>query len=214
MKIKYPINLHKGATAPLVLGLMFAYDNFTIAPWIYLSLHGTYGLMWLIKDALYPDKRWEEETSTGQGLFVFLLLGLYWIAPFILISSCVEPPSAVLALGITTNIMGILLHFGSDAQKYFTLKYRTGLITEGFFSRCRNPNYLGEILIYLGFAILTQSWIPFAILGAFTAGVFVPNMLKKDRSLSRYPEFAAYKQNSGLLIPKLFVNVEKTAIVE
>jgi protein-S-isoprenylcysteine O-methyltransferase Ste14 len=104
--------------------------------------------------------------------------------------------------------MGVLLHFGSDAQKYFTLKYRTGLITEGFFLRCRNPNYLGEILIYLGFAIVTQSWIPFAILGAFVAGVFVPNMLKKDLSLSRYPEFAAYKQNSGLLIPKLFVNVE------
>lgn len=51
MKIKQAINLHKGATAPLVLGLMFAYDNFTIAPWIYLSLHVTYGMMWLIKDA-------------------------------------------------------------------------------------------------------------------------------------------------------------------
>jgi protein-S-isoprenylcysteine O-methyltransferase Ste14 len=200
---------NKGSTAPVVLGLMFAYDNFTIAPWIYLSLHGTYGVMWLIKDALYPDKKWEEETSIGQGLSIFLLLGVYWIAPFILISSGVEPLTPLLAVGIITNIMGVLLHFGSDAQKYFTLKYRSGLITEGFFSRCRNPNYLGEILIYLGFAILTQSWIPFAILGAFVAGIFVPNMLKKDISLSRYPEFAAYKQNSGLLIPKLFVNVER-----
>jgi protein-S-isoprenylcysteine O-methyltransferase Ste14 len=63
---------------------------------------------------------------------------------------------------------------------------------------------LGEILIYLGFAILAQHWLPFMILGAFFAGIFVPNMLKKDRSLSRYPEFAAYKNNSGLLIPKLF----------
>jgi protein-S-isoprenylcysteine O-methyltransferase Ste14 len=209
VKIKYPINFHKGATAPFVVSLMFAYDNFTIAPWIYLSLHGTYGVMWLIKDALYPDKQWEEETSISQGSFIFLLLGLYWIAPFILISSGIEPLAPVLALGIITNIMGVLLHFGSDAQKYFTLKYRTGLITEGFFSRCRNPNYLGEILIYLGFAIVTQSWIPFAILAAFVALVFIPNMLKKDLSLSRYPEFAAYKQNSGLVIPKLFVNVER-----
>jgi hypothetical protein len=37
-------------------------------------------------------------------------------------------------------------------------------------------------------------------------------MLKKDRSLSRYPEFAAYKQNSGLLIPKLFGNPEMPEI--
>jgi hypothetical protein len=30
-------------------------------------------------------------------------------------------------------------------------------------------------------------------------------MLKKDQSLSRYPEFADYKARSGLLFPKLFV---------
>jgi len=29
-------------------------------------------------------------------------------------------------------------------------------------------------------------------------------MLKKDKSLSRYPEFEEYKENSGLLLPKLF----------
>ncbi len=34
-------------------------------------------------------------------------------------------------------------------------------------------------------------------------GFFVPNMLKKDKSLSRYPEFAEYKRHSGLVIPKL-----------
>ena len=33
-------------------------------------------------------------------------------------------------------------------------------------------------------------------------------MLKKDRSLSRYPEFAAYKERSGLLLPKLFIGTE------
>jgi protein-S-isoprenylcysteine O-methyltransferase Ste14 len=204
MKIKHPINLHKGTTTLVILGLMFAYGNFGIAPWIYLSLHGTYGLMWLIKDALYPDRQWENEISLGRAGITFLLLGTYWIAPFLLISGRTEPSIAVIALAIATNIFGVLLHFGSDAQKHFTLKYRSGLITEGFFARCRNPNYLGEILIYLGFAILAQHWLPFLILGVFFAGVFVPNMLKKDRSLSRYPEFAAYKNNSGLLIPKLF----------
>ncbi|NER47295.1 MAG: steroid 5-alpha reductase, partial [Symploca sp. SIO1A3] len=33
---------------------------------------------------------------------------------------------------------------------------------------------------------------------------FIPNMLKKDKSLSRYPEFEEYKANSGLLLPQLF----------
>jgi steroid 5-alpha reductase family enzyme len=206
MKIKYPINLHKFLTFLYVLGLMAFYHNFNVAAWVYLSLHGTYGIMWLIKDNLYPDKQWEQEISVSTGIFTFVLLGMYWVAPFILISSGAVPPGALISAAIATNITGVFLHFGSDAQKYFTLRYRSGLITEGFFSRSRNPNYLGEILIYLGFAMLAQHWLPFVVLGVFATFVFVPNMLKKDQSLSRYPEFAAYKAQSGLLLPKLFVS--------
>jgi steroid 5-alpha reductase family enzyme len=105
---------------------------------------------------------------------------------------------------VTLGVNGVFLHFTSDAQKYYTLKYKAGLITEGFFAKCRNPNYLGEVLIYLGFSMLTQHWLPFVIQGLFIAMIFVPNMLKKDKSLSRYPEFEEYKQNSGLFFPKLF----------
>jgi protein-S-isoprenylcysteine O-methyltransferase Ste14 len=206
MKIKYAINLHKLLTLAVVLGLMAVYHNFTIAPWIYLALHGTYGIMWLIKDSLYPDRQWEKEVTFGAGLVIFVFLISYWVAPFLLISSRVQPSAPLIAMAIATNLFGVFLHYGSDAQKYFTLKYQKGLITEGFFSRSRNPNYLGEILIYLGFAMLTQHWLPFAILGVFCAFVFVPNMRKKDQSLSRYPEFAAYKERSGLLLPKLWVS--------
>jgi protein-S-isoprenylcysteine O-methyltransferase Ste14 len=206
MKIKYAINLHKALTFGVVFALMVIYQNFTIAPWIYLALHGTYGIMWLIKDSLYPDRQWEEEVSLVMALVIFVFLGSYWVAPLVLISSRVQPSMALMAIAIATNLFGIFLHYGSDAQKYFTLKYKQGLITEGFFSRSRNPNYLGEILIYLGFALLTQHWLPLAILGLFAALVFVPNMRKKEQSLSRYPEFAAYQERSGLLLPKLFVS--------
>jgi steroid 5-alpha reductase family enzyme len=206
MKIKYAINLHKFLTFAVILGLMAAYQNFALAPWIYLALHGTYGIMWLIKDSIYPDRQWEKEVSFGTSFVIFAFIAAYWVAPFILISSRVQPSAPLMAIAIATNLFGIFLHYGSDAQKYFTLKYQKGLITEGFFSRSRNPNYLGEILIYFGFALLTQHWLPFAILGMFFILVFVPNMRKKDQSLSRYPEFAAYKARSGLLLPKLFVS--------
>ena len=145
--------------------------------------------MWLLKDRIYPDKQWEQEVSLGTSLIVFGTVNLYWIAPFILISSGVEPPLPLVGAAIAINILGVFLHYGSDAKKYYTLKYKSGLITEGFFARCRNPNYLGEILIYLAFAILTMHWLPFVILGGFIAGIFIPNMRKKDQSLSRYPEF-------------------------
>ncbi len=211
MKVKYIVNLHKGTTFIFVLGLMLAYHNFTLGPWVYLALHGTYGFLWLLKDQLYPDKQWEQEIPLWTGLVGFAVVSLYWVAPFILISNQVEPPLPLVAAAIVLNILGVFLHYGSDAQKYYTLKYQAGLITDGFFARCRNTNYLGEILIYLAFAMLTMHWLPFVILGGFIAGIFIPNMLKKDQSLSRYPEFDVYKTNSGLLFPKLFGNSSQTA---
>lgn len=206
MKVKDAINLSKGLTFFFVLGLMLVYQNFTLGAWVYLALHGTYGFLWLLKDRIFPDKQWEQEIPFLQGVFTFGLATLYWIAPFILISSGTIPPIPLVAAAISINILGVFLHFASDAQKYYTLKYRPGLITEGFFACCRNTNYLGEILIYGSFAMLTQRWLPFLILAGFVGGLFFPNMSKKDQSLSRYPEFADYKERSGLLLPKLLVS--------
>jgi steroid 5-alpha reductase family enzyme len=100
-------------------------------------------------------------------------------------------------------IVGIFLHYVSDAQKYFTLKARKGLITDGLFARTRNPNYLGEILICLAYAMMSLHWLPFAIEAAWIWGFFWPNMRTKDASMVRYPEFAAYKAETGMLLPRL-----------
>jgi steroid 5-alpha reductase family enzyme len=203
MQLKHAINLPKGLTAIVVVGLMTIYQNFTLGAWVYLALHGTYGILWLIKDRIYPDKQWEQETTLGMGLITVVILGLYWVAPFLLIRSGVVPPLPLVAGAIACNIVGVFLHYTSDAQKYYTLKYHPGLITEGFFANCRNTNYLGEILIYGSFALLSCHWLPWLILAAFVAVIFVPNMRKKDQSLSRYPEFARYQAQSGLVFPKL-----------
>ena len=53
---------------------------------------------------------------------------------------------------VTMFILGIWLHHTADTQKYFVLRARKGLITDGLFSRSRNPNYLGEMFIYGSFA--------------------------------------------------------------
>lgn len=203
MKLKYPINLHKGTTALYVLGLMFYSQNFSTGAYLYLALHGSYGILWLMKDAIFPDKQWEQQVHLTYGVFVFIALGLYWIAPWILITQYHTPGPVVMASAVVLNTVGGMLHFGSDAQKYFTLKYQPGLITEGFFTRCRNTNYLGELMIYTGFALLSVSWMGFIGIGIFFLFAFLPNMLKKDKSLARYPGFSTYKNRSGLLFPKI-----------
>lgn len=203
MRSRHAIDLHKFLTAPVVLAMMFGYGNFSAAAWTYLALHGSYGWMWLYKSAVFPDRQWEEPVSTAGGIQLFVGLGLYWVAPWLLISSGAAAPPWVVGLSVALWGFGTLLHFGADAQKHFVLQARPGLITDGFFARTRNPNYLGEILIYAGFATLSMHWIPWVINVFYWAILFVPNMRKKDRSMSRYPEWEAYVARTGLLLPRL-----------
>lgn len=203
MKTSDFINAHKILVIPVVLGLMWFYNNWSASAFIYLGLHGTYSLLWLIKHRLYPDNRFATPQPFLIGaFFIFLPLAGYYIAPFLLISRHIEVPPALIGLVLFLYIMGIFLHYVSDAQKYYTLRLRRGLIDDGLFARTRNPNYLGEILIYTAYATMAMHWLPFAVLAAWVFGFFVRNMLAKDKSLSRHPGFAAYRTRSGLLIPK------------
>ena len=202
MKLNQLINIHKGLTAFVVLGLMFYYGNFTIAPFVYLALHGTYGLLWLLKEKIFPDPYFKEKINFLTSFTGFIFLGSYWVAPYILISSQKFVPNIIIAASISINIIGVFLHFASDSQKYFSLKLKKDLIKEGFFKNVRNTNYLGEILIYLSFALISMSFIPFAILTIFFFVVFLPRMIKKDKSLTKYDSFKEYKEKTGLILPK------------
>jgi len=204
MQLRHVINLHKGSTTLVIGALMLAYANGSLGDWVYLALHGTYGMLWLLKERIFPDRQWQQPIGWVGAVGGFLVLALYWLAPFLLISSGAVPPMPLVALAIALNLLGVFLHFGSDAQKHFVLKLQPGLIDDGFFARSRNTNYLGELLIYLSFSLLAMHWLPYAVLAGFGFAVFLPNMRKKDQSLSRYPGFDAYRERSGLLLPKLW----------
>ncbi|WP_163130831.1 DUF1295 domain-containing protein [Agarivorans sp. Alg241-V36] len=202
-QVRHFINAHKIATPFVVLGLMYVYDFWGVLAWVYLALHGTYCALWMIKEYSFRDKRFEQDIHpVAGGIFVFGMLGAYWLAPYIIISEQLSAPAWLMAFAASVTIIGIFFHFVSDAHKHAVLSIKKGLITTGLFSRTRNPNYFGEMLIYAGFAMLAQHWVPLLAL-AYWWTFFVRNMLKKDQSISRYPEFADWKKRSGLLLPKL-----------
>ena len=60
-------------------------------------------------------------------------------------------------------------------------------------------------MIYAAFALLAQHPITWAVNAFFWLGVFLPNMQKKEKSMSRYPEWDAYAARTGFLLPKLAV---------
>ena len=87
-------------------------------------------------------------------------------------------------------------------QKHVHLKLNPGhLIQDGLMAKCRNMNYFGEFLIYVSFAMLANHWIPFVILALFMAIIWLPNMMKKDKSLSRHKGYGEYKKRTSLFLP-------------
>ena len=101
-------------------------------------------------------------------------------------------------------VAGTLLEGISDNQLH-RFKARNpppdAYIDEGLWRWSRHPNYLGEMMIYGSFAMMVWHWFPVLVLAWVWCGLFAVNMLLKEASMSRYPEWAAYKQRSWWLIP-------------
>lgn len=68
------------------------------------------------------------------------------------------------------------------------------LITTNVFKYTRNPNYLGEAILYSSFAILSNSIISYAILLFVFSTVFLVNMLCKELSFQKKPNWNSYKE--------------------
>lgn len=210
VKIAWVINLHKLLTVFVITLFMTLFNKFSTVAWIYLALHGTYSFCWLLKHVAFRDSRYETRTTIGGAVFLFLLLGTYWIAPYLLISDALgadrpAPSNGFLAFCIALFVLGVTFMIASDCQKNFTLKFRQGLITDGMFRYVRHPNHLGEMMLYASFALLVQHWIPWLVLAYWWITVFLVNMLMIEASLSRFPEWEAYKSRTGRLLPWRFL---------
>ena len=203
MKQKYFIDSHKGVTGPFILFLMYYFNQFeNMTAWVYLALHGSYGIMWVMKSIIFPDKTWEVKCSFFYGIYMWVGLTLYWISPWIITSGSVQNPPLIIGCSIFIFAIGVFFHFASDMQKHVHLKLNPGhLIQDGLMAKCRNMNYFGEFLIYVSFAMLANHWIPFVILALFVAIIWLPNMIKKDKSLSRHKGYGEYKKRTSLFFP-------------
>ncbi|KAJ1422141.1 hypothetical protein B484DRAFT_399228 [Ochromonadaceae sp. CCMP2298] len=181
LRLRHVIDFYKAATLPLCIFLLWRYERFEdITCCLYTALHGAYGV-----------------------LVVSFLLGSYWAAPFLLMRDGAAHSPAFLASTVFLYIVGTFLHFCADMQKHATLKLKLGLISDGLWSYSRNPNYLGEFLIYCAFALLAWHWLPLLFLTLNVVVVWVPNMLKKDKRLSRHRDFESYRDKTGIFFPAL-----------
>ena len=201
LKIAWVINSHKIITLFIIAGMMAYLGNFSTVAWVYLGLHGVYGYCWLVKDFGFRDRGFDARITWGGALMAYLLLiGWYWLFPWFFLTRSQPPSNGLLFTAIAIHTWGITWMIAADCQKFFQLKYRRGLMTDGMFRYTRNPNFFGEILIYLAYALLAGHWLTWIVF-AYAVLYFYTRMLVKDGSISRYPEWDAYESVSSRLVP-------------
>jgi protein-S-isoprenylcysteine O-methyltransferase Ste14 len=207
LKLAWVVNFQKAGTFIFLGLLMWFYENTSTAAWVFLALHGAYGVIWLIKDLAFPDGNWQRRVTFMGAINSFLfVLGPYWLFGWLLISgrgaeNYPLPDNAWYCLCISLCMIGCVVMIAADAQKHFTLKYKKGLITTGMHRYIRHPNYLGEMMIYGSLALMVWHWFPLLILLWVWLSVFAVNMTLKETSMSRYPEWVEYKKKSWWLVP-------------
>jgi len=214
MNLSTVINMGKAGTFPVMGLLMWVYASRTpeatsTAAWLYLAMHGSYGLIWLLKDFNFPDRNWHQPATIASCIFGIFGLGLYWLAGWVIISGISSqdyplPHGAWFTICLSLCILGCVIMIAADVQKFVALQLQRGLITTGMFKYIRHPNYLGEMMVYGALAMLAWNWIPALVLAYFWGTFFSSNMATKEASMSRYPTWAEYKARSWWLVPYVF----------
>jgi protein-S-isoprenylcysteine O-methyltransferase Ste14 len=186
---RYAINFQKALVGLLMLAAMKYYSNYSLTCWVYLGLHGTYGLCWLFKDLVFPDPSFGNLISLSSVVVIYIaVLGPYMLIPIAVASGYgpqeISGERCFVAVGLFT--VGLMIMMVSDAQKYYVLKQKRGLITDGMMKYTRNPNYLGEIMLYCSFNVVARIPAVWYFFFCFDFPiVFMQRMLWKDYMLSR-----------------------------
>ncbi|HZQ69484.1 MAG TPA: isoprenylcysteine carboxylmethyltransferase family protein [Terriglobales bacterium] len=78
------------------------------------------------------------------------------------------------------------------------------LTTTGPYGYTRNPLYLGSLVLAIGFAVASRSWIISAILVALFFFIYLPVIRSEEDFLRRqFPKFDEYASNVPRLFPRL-----------
>jgi protein-S-isoprenylcysteine O-methyltransferase Ste14 len=110
-----------------------------------------------------------------------------------------RPDWLSLALGGAVAALGVLLR--AVASGYVCKNEQ--LATSGPYAYCRNPLYLGSIIIAIGFSIASRDvWVAVASAALFTL-IYVPVIRGEETFLrDKFPGYGDYAQRVPRLLPK------------
>lgn len=152
---------------------------------------------------------------TIQGLWVTFTLA----AALVAITTTTRKELDIFAIvGFLIWLLGFIIEVVADAQKsrFNADPANKGkFIQTGLWSRSRHPNYFGEIVLWIGIAIIAlpvlQGWAWIALISPLFVAILltrisgIPLLQKKaDKKWGGQADYEAYKKNTPVLIPKLW----------
>jgi len=151
-------------------------------------------------------------TWTLQGLWVFVTLS----AGLAAMTSIAQAPLGIFALvGTSLWLLGFVIEVVADAQKrQFRRNPEAGgrFITTGLWAWSRHPNYFGEIILWVGVALVALPALSGWQVATLISPIFVFVLLNyvsgvrmleasANKRWGSDPEYQAYKSRTSVLIP-------------
>ena len=170
------------------------------------------------------DRRFDEIRTSPPRFFVTWTLQGLWVsftagAALAAITSARSVPLGISAwLGIVLWIAGFAVEVVADHQKSrFRSRPRNEgrFITTGLWARSRHPNYFGEIVLWVGIALIAlpalRGWQHVTLLSPAFVALLLTKVsgvpLLEERADARWggdPEYRAYKARTPVLVPRPF----------
>ncbi len=180
---------------------------FGIQDWrqvIYMCLHVSYCIWWLIEQWFYPQRRqlFNEPVGIFGFIFILILVGVFYVLPGYLAFINPVPLSMITAaVALSLYIFGSLINASADVQKITAKQFSSGLVRDNIWRFSRNINYFGDLLRYLSFSVVAGSPWAYLVPGSVLL-LYLQRMSQKEQTMSvKYDEYTEYQQSSSRLIP-------------
>jgi protein-S-isoprenylcysteine O-methyltransferase Ste14 len=193
----------------------FAFDRALLAhhryllptiPWILFSLYWESAA----KNAAAAKA---SETKMSRGIHVFLanVAVLLEIVPIHGLGRFMPLTSVSLAAGLAVQLLGLFLAIwarralGHNWSGEISIMVEHQLIRSGPYQRLRHPIYTGLLMMYVGTAVVTGTWL--AIVGVAMAGFAYWRKIRLEEAnldVAFGAEYEAYRRETWALVPGLF----------
>lgn len=199
------INIAKTITIFFLIGCALILGIHDQRQVIYLCLHISYCLWWLIEQWFYPQRAkviFSDPAGVVELIITIIFVGFLYALPGYLAFTNPTPISFITVLiALPCYIFGTLINATADVQKLTAKQYGAGLVQDNIWRFSRNINYFGDLLRYLSFAIIAGSPWGYLVPGLVFV-IYLQRILAKEKTMSeKYSDYAEYQKNSTRLIP-------------